>query len=78
MVDPIAYDDSYHWCPICGDPHEACTCGADDRDEPDDDPEHEIGCDFPGECLMPGEHMRCECHTVEMVEVYERELTGDK
>lgn len=21
MVDPIAYDDSYHWCPTCGDPH---------------------------------------------------------
>lgn len=24
-------------------------------------------CCFPGECLMAGEHMRSECHTVEMV-----------
>lgn len=42
-------------------------------DEPDEDLEHEIGCDFPGQCLMPGEHMRSECHTVEMMEDRKRE-----
>ena len=31
----------------------------------EDDP---IGCCFPGKCLMPGEHLESECHTVEMLE----------
>lgn len=26
-------------------------------------------CAFPGECLMPGEHMRGECHTKEMLDM---------
>lgn len=39
----------------------------------DDNPEHEFGCDFPGECLMPGEHMRSECHSIEMIEAQKRE-----
>ena len=38
-----------------------------------EDPEHEIGCDFPDECLMPGEHLRSECHTIEMIEAQKRE-----
>lgn len=35
----------------------------------EDDDQHEmvLDCGLEG-CLMPGEHMRCECHTVEMVE----------
>lgn len=27
-----------------------------------------VGCLFPSECLMPGEHFPSECHTAEMVE----------
>jgi len=27
----------------------------------------EFGCCFPNECLMVGWHMRCECHTIEML-----------
>ncbi len=28
----------------------------------------ELGCCFPGECCMPGPHMRSECCTPEMIE----------
>jgi hypothetical protein len=35
-------------------------------------------CCFPGNCLMPGEHMRSECHTAEMVEDYLSELGADQ
>lgn len=28
---------------------------------------NEIGCLFPDKCLMPGLHMKSECHTVEML-----------
>ena len=31
-------------------------------------------CVFPGRCLMPGFHLSSECHTVEMVEAWEREM----
>lgn len=45
----------------------------DDDDEewgPDPDPMgmDEIGCCFPGKCVMPGEHFRNECATAEMME----------
>jgi hypothetical protein len=30
-------------------------------------------CQFPGRCLMPGDHLSSECHTVEMVEQYNRD-----
>lgn len=40
-------------------------------DEDRHDPEREWKCCFPGECLMPGPHMRSECHTVEMAEAFE-------
>jgi hypothetical protein len=33
-----------------------------------DDGEFESGCCFPGECCVPGPHMRAECHTAEMLE----------
>lgn len=72
----MVYDESYNWCPRCGDPREACLCGADEDDW--DDPELEDSCAFPGECLMPGEHTRSECHTVEMVEAFNAECLGDK
>lgn len=40
--------------------------------EDDDQPERGPGCVFPGECCMPGEHTKDECHTAEMVEDHER------
>jgi len=36
----------------------------------EDDP---MGCCFPGKCLMPGEHLESECHTMEMLENYSAE-----
>lgn len=30
----------------------------------------EWGCLFGDRCLMPGEHMKKECHTVEMMEAW--------
>lgn len=45
-----------------------------DDEELDADPEDNIDidneCAFPGACCMPGEHMRCECHTADMLEDY--------
>lgn len=41
-----------------------------DRDEIDGEDDRESDkweCQFPGECLMPGDHMASECHTVEMI-----------
>lgn len=32
------------------------------------------GCQFPGECCMPGPHYESECHTAEMLMAQEREL----
>lgn len=37
-------------------------------DECDVEEFEDEGCCFPGECLMPGDHVRSECHTVEMME----------
>lgn len=31
------------------------------------------GCLFPGRCCMPGEHMKFECYTPEMIEGAERQ-----
>jgi hypothetical protein len=46
-----------------------------DREPDDDDGEYDVyagddmwECAFPGECLMSGEHLRCECFTVEDAE----------
>ena len=38
-------------------------CGFSDEDEDDG-----FGCCYPGECCMPGLHMRSECHTAADVE----------
>lgn len=48
----------------------------DERDKYDEevDEMHEIGCCFPGECIMPGEHFRYECHTVQMAQDAERAM----
>lgn len=67
-----------HSCPEC---YQVCHCGGDiddlllDEDDAvnrcnhcdgsDADDDDEWGCCYPGECCMPGEHMRHECHTAE-------------
>lgn len=61
-------------CPICDWP--VCECDLDDdleEDEFDEDDQFELvlDCGTAG-CLMPGEHMRCECHTVEMIKAQEQ------
>lgn len=35
--------------------------------------EDEIGCYFSGECCIPGEHRKSECHTAEEYEDMMRE-----
>ena len=40
--------------------------GSDDWPDDEEDP-FALGCRFPDECCMPGEHMLCECVTVEMM-----------
>jgi hypothetical protein len=46
-----------------------------DDDAPRD--EESWTCAFPGHCLMAyADHMRDECHTVEMLEAYYREVEG--
>jgi hypothetical protein len=45
-----------------------------DEHEPDGYEEYQWGCDFSGECLMPGDHMRMECYTREMAEEWARDF----
>lgn len=41
----------------------------------DEEPEEcEWGCCFPGECCMPGPHLKSECHTAQMVRDFERDM----
>lgn len=47
--------------------------GDEDYHSPQTRWEGEIRCLFPGECCMPGEHRKSECHTAEDLEAYERE-----
>jgi hypothetical protein len=58
-------DDDSPWadCEACGQvgDHGVEGCPAD------------LVCAFPDECLMPGPHLRDECHTVEMMEAWEEE-----
>ena len=49
---------------------ENLTIGSDYEGEPQED---EIGCCFPGECCMPGEHFKHECHTAAMIEQWNKE-----
>lgn len=65
-----------HTCSSCG---QACYCHGDidDHDTGEDDlcchylecndgedfADDDVGCCYPGECCMPGEHIRSECHT---------------
>lgn len=47
-----------------------CSC---DEDRERHDEEHSFGCHFPDRCLMPGEHMKSECHDVAMIEAQNAE-----
>jgi hypothetical protein len=39
----------------------------------EDEPQDHGGCLFPGECVMPGEHLVSECATAEMMEAIYRD-----
>jgi hypothetical protein len=64
------------------DLHDLLTANdKDDDDEnllserdPEIDGEPRLGCLFPGQCCMPGEHMTDECHTAEMLMQQEHAL----
>ena len=43
----------------------------DERERPD------TRCQFPGACLMPGDHLSSECHTAEMLEDYLKEIADE-
>lgn len=66
-VDDKDWEDDEEECDECGRVH--CQCGYSDERYG-----YEWGCEFPDTCLMPGEHMRFECHTVEMVQAWEEEM----
>lgn len=58
-------DELDNFLPDYGDDYEReCSSGDDGREE---------GCSMPGRCLMPGPHLRSECHDVEMMRDFERE-----
>ena len=87
-------DDFDFICKICGFPVASSasedTCGRclgdideENRDPDhgtDDDDDHVEGCVFPGECCMPGPHLKSECHTAEMLmqQEYEAQIDGYK
>lgn len=52
---------------------------SEDRDDPSisrgEDEDCKEGCCYPGECCMPGIHLRSECHTAAMMVDQEREDT---
>lgn len=39
----------------------------------EESPLGEMGCLFPSECCMPGEHYTSECHTAEDAEAWHKE-----
>ena len=55
------YDDT--GCIGCGLVADNCVCEDGDR----------WACAFPGRCLMPAEHLRDECHTVESYREFEKD-----
>lgn len=50
----------------------------EDYGDPDRDPEDEWACEFGVDCLMPGEHLRHECYTVEMAQAWQEEQAIDE
>ena len=73
-----------HYCPHCGqtcycggDIDDCCfdndaevsRCNhCPDPDDVDRSEDDQPGCVFPGECCMPGPHVKGECHTAKMIE----------
>ena len=57
------------FCLHCGEDLDLCDC---EEPWPNKDDNKE-GCQFPGRCIMPGPHLASECHTVEMMEAFEKE-----
>ena len=61
-------------CGRCGADFDLCRCdeqpSIEDEESQSAAERMQIGCLFPGKCCMPGEHLMCECHTVEMMESY--------
>lgn len=53
---------------------DGCCYGEEDEESDrdpdygsDEDDDHTLGCVFPGECCMPGLHLKSECHTAAMM-----------
>lgn len=64
---------SDRFCLICGE--DDCDCeGPRVGDDLEDE---KWGCCLGEKCLMPGDHMKSECHTAEMVERFERSILAD-
>lgn len=40
----------------------------EDLDNPEESAIGVMGCLFPGQCCMPGEHFTSECHTAQMLD----------
>ena len=59
-------DDFGDQCEDCGGFYHGMTC------------ECQWECAFPESCLMPGYHAKSECHTVEMIEAYERSVRDER
>lgn len=57
------------------DREEAYWAGIEPEDFEDGDilGENTVGCIFPGRCCMPGEHLKSECCTAEMMEQMRQE-----
>lgn len=55
--------------------------GNDDEDwederDPDWDEDESDECEFGVHCVMPGWHLRSECHTVEMAQAWQDEQSA--
>lgn len=51
-MDPIVYDESWHWCPNCHEPREACFCDYEDAED-DEPPCNNIAHDSYDEVPCP-------------------------
>ena len=82
-----------HTCPDCGQACSCCG-DIEDHDTGDEfgevcehhlecEADHDydddgLGCCYPGECCMPGLHMRSECHTAADIEAQFQETPNAK
>lgn len=63
-VDPFTWRDRIQ---IHSYPPRAPCPDCNNTPEPAEEDDEE-GCCFPGECCMPGSHLKSECHTPDMIE----------